>query len=180
MPFLILHISYHIISYHIISYHIISYHIISYQIISYHIIYHIISYHIISYHIISYHIIYHIISTFILISYIKTNRHKNTTWYWGQDQKAIKAWENHVLNRGFNKNIQKLAKNTLYKTDKAHKNTQDMLQNEVNCIQIVKLISADFWSVWLFCNVLQFCPKNSKNKVHSLKLHNQKTFSLFY
>ena len=56
--------------------------------------YHIISYHIISYHIISYHIIsYHIISNFIPISYIKTNRHKNTTWYWGNDQKAIKAWE---------------------------------------------------------------------------------------
>ena len=30
------------------------------------------------------------------------------------------------------------------KTDKVHKNTQDMLQNEVNTIQIVKLISADF------------------------------------
>ena len=76
-------ISYHIILYHIISYHTISYYIISYHIISYHIIsYHIISYHIISYYMISYHIIlyhiisYHIISNLILISYIKTNRHK--------------------------------------------------------------------------------------------------------
>ena len=49
---------------------------------------------IISYHIISYIISYHIISNFIPISYIKTNRHKkNTTLYWGHDQKAIKAWE---------------------------------------------------------------------------------------
>ena len=35
-----------------------------------------------------------------------------------------------------------------------------MPQNEINyCIQIVKLISADFGSVWCFCNALQFCPK---------------------
>ena len=37
-----------------------------------------------------------------------------------------------------------LQNNTLKKIDKVHKNTQDMLQNEVSCIQIVKLISADF------------------------------------
>ena len=48
-------------------------------------------------------------------------------------------------------NIQKFAqkkkeKNTLYKQTKIHKNTQDMphAQNNINCIQIVKLISADF------------------------------------
>ena len=93
-------------------------------------------------------IIYHIISNFIPISYIKTDRHKK--WCWGHDRKAIKAWENHALNKGFNKNIQKLAKNTLYKTNKIHKNIQDMLQNELNCIQIVKLISADFWRFGCF------------------------------
>ena len=52
--------------------------------------------------------------------------------------------KNHALNKGFNKNVQKLAKNTLFKTDKVHKNTQDMLKNKVYCIQIVKLISAYF------------------------------------
>ena len=48
-------------------------------------------------------------------------------------------------------------------TDKIHKNIQDMPPKEINCIQIVKLISADFESFWWFCNVLQFCPKNSNS-----------------
>ena len=39
-----------------------------------------------------------------------------------------------------------------------------MPQNEINCIQIIKLISADFGRVWWFCIVLQFCPENSKKK----------------
>ena len=53
---------------------------------------------------------------------------------------------------------------TLYKTDTS---TQDMPQNEINCIQTVKLISVHFESVWLFCNVLQFCPVNSRKKAHN-------------
>ena len=53
---------------------------------------------------------------------------------------------------------------TLYKTDTS---TQDMPQNEINCVQTVKLISVHFESVWLFCNVLQFCPVNSRKKVHN-------------
>ena len=41
--------------------------------------------------------------------------------------------------------IQRLAKiHFTYKHTKMHENTQDMTQNEINCIQIVKLISADF------------------------------------
>ena len=48
---------------------------------------------------------YHIISNFISISYKKTNKHKkkkkNTTWYWGHDLKAKKAWDNLALNKGF-------------------------------------------------------------------------------
>ena len=35
---------------------------------------------------------YNITSNVIPISYIKTNKHKNTTWYWGHDQKAIMAF----------------------------------------------------------------------------------------
>ena len=50
--------------------------------------------------------------------------------------------------KGFNKYTE-TCKNTLY--TQTYKNTQehthDMPQNEINCIQIVKLISADFGSV---------------------------------
>ena len=51
-----------------------------------------------------------------------------------------------IMTRKFQKKKkkQKLAKNTLYQTDKIHTNIHDMLQNEVNCIQIAKLISVDF------------------------------------
>ena len=28
---------------------------------------------------------------------------KNATWYWGHDLQAKKAWDNHALNKGFNK-----------------------------------------------------------------------------
>ena len=60
--------------------------------------------------------------------------------------------------------IQRLAKiHFTYKETKIQ-NTQDMPQNEINCFQIVKLISADFGSVWWFYNVLQFCSKNSKKE----------------
>ena len=44
--------------------------------------------------------------------------------------------------------IQWLAKiHFTYKQSKIHKNTQDMPQNEISCIQIVKLISADWHRV---------------------------------
>ena len=91
-------------------------------------------------------------------------KHKNTTWYWGHDQKAIKAWDNHALTK-VSTNIQRLAKiHFTHIQTKIHKNTQDMPQNEINCIQIVKLTSADFRSVWWFYNVLQFCPENSRRR----------------
>ena len=61
-------------------------------------------------------------------------------------------------------NLQTLAKNTLYKQTKIHKNTQGMPQKETSCFHIAKLISAGFRNVWWFCNVLQFCPKNSKKE----------------
>ena len=60
---------------------------------------------------------YHIVSNFIPISYNKTNKHKNTTWYWGHDQKVIKAWDNHSFNKGFNKHTETCKENTL-QTDK--------------------------------------------------------------
>ena len=64
--------------------------------------------------------------------------------------------------------VQRLAKiHFTHLQTNIHKNTQDMPQNEINCIQIIKLISADFGSVWWFCIVLQFCPENSKKKVHN-------------
>ena len=88
---------------------------------------------------------------------------KNTTWYWGHDLKAKKAWDNHALNRGYIKYTDTFKNKNTLQTDA---NTQDMPQKEINCIQTVKLISAHFGSVWWFCNVLEFCPKNSKKEVH--------------
>ena len=48
------------------------------------------------------------------------------------------------------------------------KNTQDMPQIKIICIHIVKLISVDFESVFYgFCNILKFCPKNTKKNFHN-------------
>ena len=91
---------------------------------------------------------YQIVSNFIPISYNKTNRHE-------KHNMILRTWS-----KG-HKGLRKILPLTKVSTN-LHKNTQDMLQNEVSCIHILKLISADFWSVWLFCNVLKFCLKNSK------------------
>ena len=60
-------------------------------------------------------------------------------------------------------NIQWLAKiHFTYKQTKIDKNTQDMPQTEINCIQIVKLTSVDFGSVWwsaMFYSFIQRIPK---------------------
>ena len=77
--------------------------------------------------------------------------------------KGQKGLRQSCPNKGFN-NYTDTYQNTLYThTDKIHKNTQDMPQNEINCI-LIKLISTDCGSVWWFCTVLQFCPENSKKK----------------
>ena len=108
----------HITSYHIISYHIISYHIISY---------HIISYHIISYHIKLYSNIIH--------------QNKNTTWYWGHDQKDQKVLRHSCPNKGFNKYTE-TCKNTLYThTDK---NTQEQTRHAPKWNQLYSDNKTDF------------------------------------
>ena len=40
---------------------------------------------------------------------------KNTTWYWGHDLKAKKAWDNHALNKGFIKYTDTFKTKTPYK-----------------------------------------------------------------
>ena len=100
----------------------------------------------------------HIIISYQTLSKYHTSkqRHKNTTWYWGHDQEAKKAWDNHALTK-VSTNIQRLAKiHFTHIQTKIHKNTQDMPQNEINCIQIIKLISADFgnhkiWKNYFTC-----------------------------
>ena len=52
----------------------------------------------------------------------------------------------------------KTRKNTLYiQTVKSTQQYTRHAPNEMNCTWIVKLLSADFESVWLFCSVSKFC-----------------------
>ena len=53
-------------------------------------------------------------------------KHKNTTWYWGHDQKAIKAWDNSCPNKGFNKKTNKQTK----KNKKQKQNKTKTKQNK--------------------------------------------------
>ena len=64
----------------------------------------------------------HIISYRTLFQYhtSKQTSIKNTTWYWGHVLKAKKAWDNHTLNKGFNKYTLSKTK-TPYKQTEVHK-----------------------------------------------------------
>ena len=86
----------------------------------------------------------------------KTRENKNKPW----------THSTPLINKGCNKYTE-TSKHTLYK--QTDTNTQEHTRHgpEINCIQTVQVISADFGSVWWFCNVLQVCPKNSKRKVHN-------------
>ena len=115
--------------------------------------------------VISYHI-NHIISNFIPISYHQ-NKSKNKTRYWGHDQKAIKAWDNHTLNKSCIL-YTLTCKNTLYiQTDK---NTQEHTRHAPKWNQLYSDSTTDFsWfrKCLVVCNVLQLYSKNSKKKVHN-------------
>ena len=57
-------------------------------------------------------------------------------------------------------------KNTLYiQTDK---NTQEHTRHALKWNQLYSDSKTDFGSVWWFCNLLQFYPRNSKKKVHNI------------
>ena len=91
----------------------------------------------------------------------KTYKHKNTQ----HDIEEMIKWPNGPetitpLTKSFNR----YASDTYIQTDTS---TQDMPEEGINCIQTLKLISAHFGSVQSFCNVLEFCPVNSKKKVHN-------------
>ena len=88
-------------------------------------------------HIISYH---HIKLYFIHQN--KSIKHNMILRTWSKGQKGQRQ---SCPSKGFNKYTEtcKIIHFTHIQT-KIHKNTQDMPQNEINCIQIIKLISADF------------------------------------